>query len=720
MTSTALKHSNPIKQITTTDLQIHETSTSASGTDSVGITEVITDPSSQETSSAMIESSSVNSESTTNTADASTEPSTVETSTTTLPPLCNCPACVKQNVVSSGISFKDPETYGEWTSVDNITYLFGGSPMIWSNAWQKCCSYGMTLISFESLQKLKRVGEKLQNWPYNTRFWTSGTSKGCTSGSFVWCSSNNPQFDAGIWHANQPDEKNISAGVCVSTSLENGTFLLNDDFCSNRYAFACESAQMANPGELLQNGCPPNQNCGNNMIGLPTYNSDQLIYEPGPIRGTFSSSCGLTYYISRMKKSWADARNYCCSIGMDLASVNLIEKIDCLSQVFTKFPTRLNETSYWSSGRATKIPGKHYWCSTESYVYPQETVWAKDFPKNEHTCIVIAFNTAINSTELQTAFCEEEKPFICSASALSALVAQRMWYDCSTTYGLAKDEEDELLQFSLTLPVQRLMCYARCIAHYHHKIADTRINGPNILQVLEQLQLTPAELQGAYVGYEKCENTVLPMNYSRCLFTYMVARCALANGYLVMQKMLTFSTGSLRQFLPSTLPCDPNYQYCDTGLPCVQNAALIGQLKTTGKTDIGTLVSLPSGANYCIVKREVKFLYSSAYSYCCSIGMKLIEIDNMKKLDDLLQFDPTLRPLNLTVVGPLKEDENGEPSKWCSSGASIPLALFPQGKIPKDPCFKRTNCLFLNLNADNTLLYDNCEYTSVSFFVCEL
>ncbi|XP_059484837.1 uncharacterized protein LOC132202112 isoform X2 [Neocloeon triangulifer] len=224
---------------------------------------------------------------------APTTSTVMPTTTTTRPPLCNCQTC--KIVSDDAISIKDPEKYGAWTRVDNATYLFGGYPMTWSNAWQKCCSLGMWLISFESFLKIKRVGEVIKNWPHNTQFWTSGTSKGCTNGTFVWCSSNDPQFETGSWHPNEPNEKNGSIDVCVSASLANGAFLLSDNPCSYRYAFACEANSikfMENPVDQLQNGCPPKQDCGNNMLGLPTYNADGLIQEPGPIRGTFQISCG--------------------------------------------------------------------------------------------------------------------------------------------------------------------------------------------------------------------------------------------------------------------------------------------------------------------------------------------------------------------------------------------------------------------------------------------
>ncbi|XP_059484838.1 uncharacterized protein LOC132202112 isoform X3 [Neocloeon triangulifer] len=295
-----------------------------------------------------------------------------------------------------------------------------------------------------------------------------------------------------------------------------------------------------------------------------------------------------------MQKSWADARNYCCSIGMDLASVHLIEKRECIANIFNKLPLRLNATSYWSSGRATKIPGKHFWCSTESYFYQRETVWAENYPKNEHTCVVISFNKTSNNTDLKTAFCEEEKHFLCAAFTFhqpKGNKAQRMFWDCKRTYDIGPLEEDNLLAFSMTPPRLNLMCFARCMGQYHRKILDTSANENSILRGLEDLQMSPTEVQTIYAVLEKCDLATAKMNYSRCEFTYMIAKCALISSYQTLLKTITLLTGNYNDVLPTTLPCEPNYQYCNVDYQCGQNAALIGQLKTTGKTDVGKSVS---------------------------------------------------------------------------------------------------------------------------------
>ncbi|XP_059471895.1 uncharacterized protein LOC132194560 isoform X2 [Neocloeon triangulifer] len=647
------------------------------------------------------------------------------TATSTTQPPCSCPKnCdLQKNLTDPDNQIIDPEVYGEWKKIGNITFLFGDQPMVWLSAWQQCCSLGMKPISFESFQKLSSVGEIFKNWSNNLKFWTSGTSMGCISGTFVWCASDNRNFENGMWHSKQPAEKQVSGDVCISASFENGAFLLRDQLCSKRFAFACEGL-MENPGEFLQNGCPASVHCDSSAKELT---SNGLTQEPGPIRGTFQTKCGKLYYFSRVKKTWANARNYCCSIGMDLDSLYLIEKAQCIAEIFRNLPTRLNETtSYWSSGRATKYPGKHFWCSADLYFYHHEIVWGYGFPKKEHDCVFVSFNKTTNSTELGTAPCEEEKFFLCSAVSYNNTDKFKIWYECKETYGLYKDEEDLLLMFTTNMPANHLLCYARCLAQNFGKFLDKMTKGKTILRLLEDALKNETDLQVAYAGYEKCTSI---KNDNRCDIAYLMLRCSLTTNYQMVQYLIAYilKTANNNNYFPSPLMCEPNYQYCDVNYICANNSTLINQLHSTGTSDIGKLVSLSNGAKY-FVGRNInnsfsKLSYEVTYSYCCSIGMRLLEVENITELEELLLLDPTLRPEIWTTVGPIKENENGDLSFWCSSGAKIPETLFPMKKTPTDPCFKTSKCLFLqlmsgNMAPENSLHYSDCETTDVQFFLC--
>ncbi|XP_059473445.1 uncharacterized protein LOC132195453 isoform X2 [Neocloeon triangulifer] len=662
----------------------------------------------------------------------------VSTTTTTIPttatstvpittqPPCSCPKnCDPQkNLTDADNQIIDPEVYGAWENVGNTTFIFGGEPMVWLSAWQKCCSLGMKPISFESIQKLGSVGEKFKNWPHNSRFWTSGTSMGCTNGTFVWCANDNRNFENGMWHSKkQPAEQQVSGDVCVSASFENGAFLLRDQLCSKRFAFACESL-MQNPGEFLQNGCPASGLCNSQDVKILTSNG--LTQETGPMKGTFQARCGKFYYFSRVKKTWENARNYCCSMGMDLESLYLSEKRECIAQIFRKLPARLNDTdSYWSSGRSTKYPGKHFWCSADMYFYRQEILWGYGFPKKEHDCVFLSFNKTTNVTELGTAPCEEEKLFLCSAGSNNNTEAVKKWWECKETYGLYHDEEDILLTFTPTMPANHLLCYARCIGQNYKKFLDKKPNGQNILRLFEDALKNETELQSAYAAYEKC--TSITSN-NRCDSAYLILRCVLMTQYQMVQYLMAYTIKTAtNNYFPSTLMCEPNYQYCDVNYFCAKNSTLVDQLKSAGKNEIGKLVTVSNGAKYFVGRNNSgfpKLSYEVTYSYCCSIGMKLLEVENVTELEALLLLDPTLRPDIWTTVGPIKENENGDLSFWCSSGAKIPETLFPMKKTPTDPCYKSSKCLFLrmmseNMAPENSLHYSDCESTAVQFFLCK-
>ncbi|XP_065334788.1 uncharacterized protein LOC135936037 [Cloeon dipterum] len=641
-------------------------------------------------------------------------PSTSSTTTEQPTFYCKCPTlCDKvSSLMNSNGDLLNPEYYGEWRKRDGVTYLFGNEALSWDGAWSKCCSLGMKPLSLETMQKLSTVEGFFNNWALNIKFWTSGAFTECNgtkASSLVWCSINNFNFDTNIWHSS--GTKDNSMGICVSATFEQGQFRARREMCSKFFAFACESG-IGDPVQLLQNGCSAPQACIKNTS---IFSGNELTQEPSLVRGSFIATCGKFYYFSRLKKSWSGARNYCCSLGMDLASISLSSRRDCVAKIHTEYSTRLNE-SYWISGRRTNIPGKHYWCSENSYLYPGEVDWASGFPKNEHECVLSAFNPSSGKVEFRTANCEEEMLFMCMAYAFDGIPKVQVYVECARSLRLATDEEDALLAYFGPPPSLKLMCYARCMGQRYKKILDNSLNLPNMFRYIEDA-FNETDLQAAYKILMTCSRQSPTL--SSCEYPYYALKCVMINGYQLVQRVLNAAISN-PDTIPPMLFCQPDYHFCDIiQQNCTANVTLITQLTSTRKTDIGELVTLPNSITYFIAKRlPPSFTYYDALYYCCSIGKHLLELDSVKKLTDLFLLDSSLQTQSSTVVGPLAENGNGDLSSWCSSGSPVPTALFPGGTVPKNPCYKSSSCLFLDLQT-TTLSYSHCNTSLQSFFICE-
>ncbi|CAB3388850.1 Hypothetical predicted protein [Cloeon dipterum] len=546
----------------------------------------------ESTSTSTIESTSTSTTtSTTTTTTTSTTTSTAATtaiSTTEAPPtfFCNCPTqCDLSESTKRGL-LTNPESFGGWRSLGKYSYLLGNEAVLWEKIWPKCCALGMKPISFESVQKLESVGEFFKDRTFNTKFWTSGTFTECNgtalSPSLIWCSIPSNNFVKEMWHPN--GNQTDSAATCVSATAEEGKFLLRREACAKRFAYACE-AVMENPGLLLENGCPSQQSCVKNST---MFAGIHLVREPSLVKGTFLESCGRIFYFSRLKKSWSDARSYCCSIGMDLASFPLAVKSDCFASLYQTFPSRLNGR-YWTSGRSTKIPGKLYWCSEESYIYPREVVWEDGFPKIEHGCVSTAMNRSSGKLELRTGDCEEEQQFMCSAYHNYNTRAVQIWWDCLKSFGLKTDDEDALLNVFGPPPTSTLLCYGRCMGQKYQKILDNTVNTQSVLRYLEDQIKDEKVLQDAYKLVEQC----IYFNETRlCEFTYLVLKCIMTNAYQLVQSLMANAIGD-PVMIPPPILCLPNYQFCNETFNCVLNNSLASQLTASGKSNRHFLNRIP-------------------------------------------------------------------------------------------------------------------------------
>jgi hypothetical protein len=52
--------------------------------------------------------------------------------------------------------------------------------------------------------------------------------------------------------------------------------------------------------------------------------------------GNITMKCGVYFLNSELEKTWSDAKQYCCDVGMNLVSVFSLEKQHCLYDLLSK------------------------------------------------------------------------------------------------------------------------------------------------------------------------------------------------------------------------------------------------------------------------------------------------------------------------------------------------------------------------------------------------
>jgi hypothetical protein len=52
--------------------------------------------------------------------------------------------------------------------------------------------------------------------------------------------------------------------------------------------------------------------------------------------GNISMACGVYFLTNELKKTWSEAKEFCCEIGMNLVSIYSLEKPNCIYDLLAK------------------------------------------------------------------------------------------------------------------------------------------------------------------------------------------------------------------------------------------------------------------------------------------------------------------------------------------------------------------------------------------------
>ncbi|CAB3381657.1 Hypothetical predicted protein [Cloeon dipterum] len=517
--------------------------------------------------------------------------------------VCSLISCSKNaSLIDSNGNVKESKKYGKWTVACSKNYLFSNRVGTWQQSLDFCCSLGLRPISFRSALEFQCFSNLTKsNWTLNWNYWTAGRAMGAW-GRWAWCSGSQavPLTDGINWATGQPDNSNPE-DLCVHLQVDrNGTGVyLTDRNCSHKYVIACQSDVVQSNPSCTEPICPTS--CLKNETFFVNSTIKDLY-----IHGSWNTACGKEYLFSSKITNWLDAWNYCCSLGMKLATISDFGEMNCLSKMVNKYPaavySKQMDREFWTSGSNLGCAGPHYWCSdgeklkTDGLPYWKGGQLPAEAAGN---CIFIYLaNVTANATVLGADACTAQKQFLCEVLE-SGNKSEQIKRSCQETWEVTDQEIDgQILNSSaLTAPTKiNLKCYIKCCGKRGIAIKSGQLASEKIIrdledQIFDNLNL----LQSSFEGYGKCSAIYYADEcqlYSEAFFCSKQADPTLTLSVYNMYKgggaVAASPTGEIKT----------KYRTCPSYAACIADPAIVNQVKTTGKTASGFVKQTSTGKKY--------------------------------------------------------------------------------------------------------------------------
>ncbi|XP_065335259.1 macrophage mannose receptor 1-like [Cloeon dipterum] len=312
---------------------------------------------------------------------------------------------------------------GNFRNGCNKTYFFSSESAKFEEAQSKCCSLGMRILSVESKDELNCISrvrkEKTDDYDF---YWTSGRLSSDCSQSVAWCVTGRVADKDPLWKKTGSTNQ---YGDCVVLKLygasteSNQLSGLDRMACDKRMSFICEPRAVKHAlqdvARSKQGGCSqpvcPVITCkrGNYFDSIGRLNLPESL-------GSLQIIKGQMYAISKVKKTFKEAAEACCSIDMRLISIENKAKGNMLEDYL-----EINE-QYWTSGSDLGCEGKFGWCSQGGVEFGDNIPWLYNEPNNgdgNENCVnidIIAWDSV--KFKLNDNNCDKKMKFICESKVM--------------------------------------------------------------------------------------------------------------------------------------------------------------------------------------------------------------------------------------------------------------------------------------------------------------
>ncbi|CAB3388709.1 Hypothetical predicted protein [Cloeon dipterum] len=207
--------------------------------------------------------------------------------------------------------------------------------------------------------------------------------------------------------------------------------------------------------------------------------------------GKWLSACDHSFLqLPNPYGTWDEAYKRCCSVGMDLLSIQNPGKQICLA---SSSKTRLPFSGqFWSSGRdVSSCPGKLRWCT--SYLndfLKKDLVWkaGQDVSYANNSCVYVDFDDPILPS-LALADCSERKQFFCEAPSGAGYKSEMHATFCRRSFNVKQSEAIQIWNTGdLSQAGYGAKKMVQCLAEYVGLVYNsTKINEHMYFQMVSRM-----------------------------------------------------------------------------------------------------------------------------------------------------------------------------------------------------------------------------------------
>ncbi|CAB3375301.1 Hypothetical predicted protein [Cloeon dipterum] len=222
-----------------------------------------------------------------------TTTTTTTTASTTVPP-CIPYICKPDATKLDAKGLVDPKavTNGVLRPACDRLYLFSTDKKAWADAASQCCTYGMSLITVESWQRLSCISDLMNSgdgFGLAGEYLTS-LSDYQKEGSHVWCNGNNTMLGNLTWNTGEPSGQEEDCGSIQIGPGPLKSNVINDANCASTVNYLCEVP-------ITTTTKPPclHYTCEKKASYLDT---NDFIDPSTPIDGKLRLACNRMYFFS--------------------------------------------------------------------------------------------------------------------------------------------------------------------------------------------------------------------------------------------------------------------------------------------------------------------------------------------------------------------------------------------------------------------------------------
>ncbi|CAB3370251.1 Hypothetical predicted protein [Cloeon dipterum] len=602
---------------------------------------------------------------TTTTRPTSTSTSTTTTTTattTTLRPPCLPYGCSvnTENLNSNGIVDTTKLVDAKSQQACDRLYVFSKALQNWTSAASYCCSLGMQMLSIETKEELICLSDLINSIDgagLPGEYFTSGSDYQI-SNKFVWCTSNFTSLGTNIyWSTGEPSFTSFQGAEedCVSIQLNTGQpkrITLKDVECTARKYVICEvPVPTTTKPPCLAYTCAKD---------TTILDADDLILSNVSLPGFLRIACGRMYFFSTAATDWATGAMECCKMNMYLVALETAAEKACLDSIFTikNYGVGLN-INFWTGLSDQNHEGLFTWCTSprggsvvNSQFFPSPQ---PDNAGGGENCAHAYFPNNGPVSNYNDAPCTANARYVCETAAPDCSFPQCPQYTCtrdsakvalskawkSGPNGIFRSSCGQQYFFSTAI-VTFADALAEC-CKYGLKLAS--FESKEEIDCIFDTYSAEIRISSGYWTSGTSAGFGCEFTHGWCGSNKLAQNLTWSSSEPsdpLVERCLEYisSTGTFND-----LPCAANRSFiCEGNIPectpscpatCEKNLALFNSENRLIKVATYGTWYTTADTTYLFGSSNVTF--AQAHSVCCSIGMKLVSIDTVEKMESLIQ-----------------------------------------------------------------------------------